>query len=233
MSPYHLKTLPFAFLHVIIFTFCCFSPMAYSYENKMALKGGLSLGLSQLRSRNNKDQLTPTFGIVSYYGKKWTNWEFGITSQANIGLWDEQSFLINQSIVTGKGHFRSLSFGPYIRKYFNFKRKKHWQLYLTASPLFGLKTYKFSDTSIEEGAFQEDHKITYRSAGPMISIGLAEQLEKSQRPSFVEITYRFLNSSKRTEVGGTTTEVESIIRENDNGSISEHTFVVTWGILIF
>ena len=224
------------FKKIVLFSFLFFSLIpkeAHAYTNKLFLKGGLSFGASYLRSRRDMSQFAPVLGLASYYGKKWVNWEFGVTSQANIGWWSKQTFLINDSLVSGKGHFRNLSFGPYFRYYFNLTRKKHWQMYTSLAPLFGLKTFKFSETSIDGGSFVDGHKITYRAAGGMISVGFEEQLDKIKRPSFIELTYRYFNSSRQKQVGGTTTEVETIVQEEDNGSIAEHTFVITWGILVF
>ena len=205
----------------------------FSYENKMALKAGISAGFSFLKNRASTSQKSPTLGIGSYFGKKWNTWELGLTSQANIGYWKDQSFVIHNSRITGKGYFRSLSFGPHVRRYFNFWEKKQWKFYIGIAPLFSLTTFKFSETLKKGGNFKEGHKVTFESYGPMLSFGWEEQLPKAQRPSFLEINYRYLNSIKRTEVGGTTTEVESIVREHDHGGSSEHTFVITWGMLIF
>jgi hypothetical protein len=213
--------------------FLSISLSSFSYTNKIALKAGLSAGIGVLKSRASTAQNVPTLGVASYFAKKWEKWEAGFTSQANAGVWNDQSFLINGSIITGKGHFRSLSFGPHLRRYVDFWEKKQWKCYFGLSPLFGIRTIKFSDTQKTGGSFTEGNKLTFESFGPMISLGWEEQLDSNERPSFLEINYRFLNSQKRTEVGGTTTKVESIVREQDDGGTSEHTLVITWGMLIF
>jgi hypothetical protein len=213
---------------IFVFSLSCFA-----YTNKIALKAGLSAGYGVLNNRASTSQGFPTLGVASYFGKKWERWEIGFTSQANAGLWKDQSFYANGSILTGRGHFRSLSFGPHVRMYVDYWEKKQWKCYFGLSPLFSIRTFKFSNTQKVGGSYTEGHKLTFESFGPMLSIGWEEQLTTTQRPSFLELNYRYLESQTRTEVGGTTTKVESIIQEQDDGGTSEHTLVITWGMLIF
>lgn len=222
---------------IILLLLFSFSPKAFpdtqTYSYDWAFKAAGSVGSTLLTSLQGEEETTPSIGFNLHFGYRWTTFELNLSSYVNMTYIHDHNFEINGSQVRGRGFFRSVAFGPMARVFLTGRPYKQWRPYLGFGPLLALQTIKIEKAQVTGGQYSIVNKLTYESAGGLISIGFEEFIPKLLRPSFIEFSYKYLRSYKRNEIGGTKKEVLEITEENDKRSISEHTLLVSLGVLIF
>jgi hypothetical protein len=206
---------------------------AQSFTNEAALKGGLSLGATHLETLDNKKDLLPTYGFNTHFLRRWVNWELMASSYINAGSFRRTRQQVGTTEVSGKGNFRSVGLAFPAKYILSRPLWDKWHPYFAAGPAIGLKTYRFTSTSVVGGNYNSKHKLTYDSKGAIVLIGLEQWLPKSKHPAYLEFTYKYLATKKVSEVGGRPTKVLIIGKHELPEKFYEHSFMFSLGMLIF
>jgi hypothetical protein len=212
-----------------------YSVKSFSYENDMALKGGLGVAQATIHAfDSSEDHMTGT-GFNTQFGYRFTDWEINLTSYIFWGKIDDLRFEANQASVVGSGVFSNLSFGPIVKKIFEYQPIRGWNLYLGAGYSYALQTVKLKDFQASNGNFTSNYKLTYISRGPTAVLGIEELLPfKEMHAVYVELLYSN-QISKKVSVVDTTdfAEVKTITTEESRQNIRGSFFMINAGITLF
>ncbi len=220
--------------NIFIFSilFCC---NVYGYSREWALKGGVGLANNLVDSLFDKDDYFLGAGFNTQYGYRYNKWEFNFTSYIFLGSIDTIRVNANSSEIEGKGFYRRASFGPIAKYITDWKYKKNWRYYFFGGPIWSLQTVKFDEFQVISGTFKKDYKLTYKSKGFVIGLGIEEQLPyKEMHAVFIEILYTYLKAYKISVVDATDfAEVETLSTERTGQRILDQVIMINMGLTIF
>lgn len=207
----------------------------YSYENNMALKGGIGVAQATIHAFDATEDHMFGTGFNTQFGYRFSNWEVNLTSYIYWGKIDNLRFEANQTSVTGSGVFSNINFGPIIKHIFDYQPLHGWNLYLGLGYAYSIQTVKLDDFQSTGGNFNSKYKLNYISRGPTASIGIEELLPfKEMHAVYIELFYSN-QKSKRVSVVDTTdfAEVRIITTEESRQSIRGSFFMINAGITLF
>lgn len=181
----------------LVISILLFLNTANAYQNDMSLKGGLGISQAQIKAlRNTKDDMTG-FGFNTQFGYRFTQFEINLSSYIYWGSIDDLEFNATGTTVAGDGTFRHVSFGPIFKYITNWQPIRDWNFYFGLGPVWSLQTIKLNEFETTEGEFEDKYKLSYRSNGGMLVIGLEEILPfKEMHPVYIELLYSYTKSSR-------------------------------------
>lgn len=212
-----------------------FSSNLHSYENKLALKGGLGITYNTIEAKNNSEDKFTGYGVSSQYGYRWVNWELNLSGFIFFGKIQNLEFQANGTNIRGSGVVRTVSIGPQFKYLSSYEMTKGWYPYLSLGPSWGLKTIKLDNYTSTGGEFRKDHKLTYTSAGGIVSFGIEERLTyKEEHPVYCEFLFGY-NKAKKVSIVDTSNfrEVETLSKESAENDIYDYLFMINFGMTIF
>ena len=133
------------------------------------------------------------YGVNTHFSYKWTRWEMGLFSFVHFGQMEGLHYEAAHRKVSGEGHFRQVSFGPFVKYITSWVPHEDWFFYTTLGVAHSILSLKFDDFEVEEGHFSDEHKFTYLSEEANIGIGFEQQKRyREDHQVFVEflIAYR-------------------------------------------
>lgn len=209
------------------------STRSYSNDKDWALKFGPNLNMTSLHSESFDSSQSPGFGFHSQVAFKWTEWEISMRSYAFLSNLNKVQLEANDSVIQGKFHLRRVSFGPVLKYTTGLKIRPLWPLQIFAGPLLALQSFKTKNVQVEGGSYQPHQKITMETQGFLLGIGSEEQASFKKFQHYYELTYQYLRGEKASVVGGTHTIVTTLSTEKAKKKLTEHTFLFSFGIVIF
>ena len=220
---------------ITIFIFILTIPEGLCYQNEFALKGGGNFSVIETKSFLQSKDTHSAGGINSCVGYRFTNLEFNMLSHIFYGKNKNITSITQNTIVSGTGYVRAISFTPSVKYLFDYTFKKVWHPYFMAGPTFSQHTIKMENFQVIGGAYTEKNRISYRSTGFTISIGAEEILKfKEMHPVFFEIGYTYLASRRLSLLNVVNmAEVETVSHEDTNEKIKSHILFMAMGMTIF
>jgi hypothetical protein len=214
--------------------------LSYSYENQLALKGGIGAVYSKINTTEYPEpenrELLYAGALSSSFSYRYINWEFGLNSYIFMGKVTSIKYQDAQgNKIIGKGRVRSTTFGPMAKYITSYKVKKIWRPYLSLGPLWGMQTINLSQYQVQNGTFHKDYKIVYDSRGYFVAIGFEEDLEyKEMNPVFIELAYTYQRAYNTSIVDASNyTAVRTLNSRDIKSKIFGNIFIFNFGITFF
>ncbi|MBF0208889.1 MAG: hypothetical protein HQK53_18660 [Oligoflexia bacterium] len=218
--------------------------------NSWALRGGIALSATAFESYNTRTRpknFHQGMSFASQIGYKWSDIELSIASYCTITETQAVYLQVGDSkIKVNEVHLLDATFGPKLRYYSSVPLFKQWVPYATLAWLQGLITLKFVGGEFSGPLVSPYHKLAYQSSGFLIGAGIESHKTANYNSDnpwtkftnnfpevFYEIVYKYLRGSKVSVVGGTKKEVKTLLTEDRNYWIKEHTFMLVVGMKIF
>lgn len=212
----------------------------WSYHNRFALKAAVSFGVTQTLALEDSKDDNLSIGFVTHFGYRFTNLEINLSSYVNFSDMEETNQSLDGEDYFAEGNFRSTSFA-FMTKYI-FDRplyKNTWHFTIQAGPTIGLQTYKF-DSDDEDGDAdlvepRDDFvtKLTYDSFGYVLAFGVEEILDKGLRPTYFELSYKYLQSRRGALASGEPHKIIARDEQTIGSDIREHSLMFSIGITFF
>lgn len=220
---------------IALFTFLILSQKAFAFQNDMSLKGGLGVSQAQIKAIGDTKDYMTGFGFNTQFGYRFTQWEVNLASYIYWGEIDDLQFSATGSTVFGDGTFRHVSFGPIFKYTTNWQPFNGYHFHLGLGPVWSLQTVKLNEFETTAGEFEADYKLSYRSTGGMLVIGVEEILPfKEMHPVYVELLFSYTESSRvYLSDASNFAEVRPISESESEQSIRGHFVMINAGITFF
>lgn len=205
---------------------------ADSSTNKSFLKAGLSLNSTYISKVNLDDEIPYGVGMQTHVGKRYSDWEFSLSSYLVFTYLDDVTFRTPRGRVVGDIDYLNLSFVFLVKRYLGELTFSGMENYIGAGPARSIQSIWFKYATVEDGEFDHRHKMAMEGTGLVLTTGV-ERAETADYPlHYFEFTYLFNHSEKVSEVGGTATEIE-IISSDKTDENYDHTFMLSVGMRVF
>lgn len=207
---------------------------AWSYENELSLKFGPSTSMTVVKTYQQICSPSIGMGFHSHISYKWTKWEASLSSYALMAPINRARILVSGSDVSGSFNFRSLTFGPIMRYHLPYRPlAPNWPLYALAGYMAAQQSFKSRQVHSTGGEYEPYQKVTLESFGPIIGIGLEEEVTPKKYNFFYELVFRSLHGRRLDRVGGTHTQVKELSTEKSPVRYHENTIQFNIGIILF
>ncbi|MBF0297480.1 MAG: hypothetical protein HQK51_02095 [Oligoflexia bacterium] len=211
------------------------------------LKGALGVSATHMRTHGRTPKKWHTgFDFASSIGYRFRDFDFAMASYVTITKSPPVYIRVgNATIDSDYGVLMSLTFGPKITHYLtnfnllsnNSKSEKIKKLYpfIIVNPVIAIQSLYFERGNITSSDPRSDfymhQKLTYEGIGYICGFGV-DIINLYSQEFFVEVLYKYLESSKMSVIGGTKKEVKTLYVDENKRSVKEHTIILLVGLRV-
>lgn len=193
-------------LVLVIFSIFYYSTNSYAFDREFFLSAGLGYSSASVKTRyleqNDDGEIedeteSKAFGVTTRFGYRLAPFEFGFLSDIGYGKVEDLSLkLIDNSTVSGDGHYRFVAISPYIKYLLPLPTYYQWRSYVGGGPSWGLQTIVM-DNVTSGSNFNAEKRISFENFGAGIFLGFEEDLPyKQMHPVFLEVGVAYMKSYK-------------------------------------